>query len=70
MVETEFSVVRFRGDKEAADAVYQGFDPRESGRDDQETADDSVVTGEDIAEEIVWCASRPPHVNIAQLCAC
>ncbi|ORX39704.1 NAD(P)-binding protein [Kockovaella imperatae] len=52
MVETEFSLVRFRGDKEAADAVYKGMEP---------------LTGEDIAEEIVWCASRPPHVNIAQM---
>ena len=26
------------------------------------------VTGDDIAEEIVWCASRPEHVNVAQLC--
>ena len=27
-----------------------------------------AVTGDDIAEEIVWCASRPSHVNIVQLC--
>lgn len=52
MVETEFSLVRYRGDKEAAENVYKNFTPLSAG---------------DIAEEIVWAASRPPHVNIAEV---
>ena len=70
MVETEFSVVRYRGDKSAADKVYEGLQPCEWLYD---LADPPVlraviaVVAEDIAEEIVWAASRPPHVNIAEV---
>jgi len=51
-VETEFSVVRFRGDKEAAKKVYQGVTP---------------LTGEDIADVIVFAASRKENVVIADV---
>ena len=47
MVETEFSIVRYKGDKEAADKVYQGMTP---------------LTNEDIAETIIFAIPRPAHV--------
>ena len=47
--ETEFSVVRFKGNKEAADAVYSGFEP---------------LTAIDIAETVYFAATRPAHVNL------
>lgn len=69
MVETEFSIVRFRGDKDAADAVYKGIQPCACYIPKMEKKLTSwSVAAQDIAEEIVWCASRPAHVNIAQLC--
>ncbi|MDG1741814.1 MAG: SDR family NAD(P)-dependent oxidoreductase [Crocinitomicaceae bacterium] len=47
--ETEFSVVRFKGNKEAADAIYSGFEP---------------LTAIDIAETVYFAATRPAHVNL------
>ena len=52
MVETEFSLVRFRGDKERADAVYNGI---------------RALKGEDVAEVIFYCTSLPSHVCINDL---
>lgn len=49
MVDTEFSIVRFKGDEDRAKNVYKGFQP---------------LKAEDIAETIYWVASRPAHVNI------
>ncbi len=49
MVETEFSIVRFKGDEERAKKPYLGIQP---------------LMAEDIAETIYWCATRPAHVNI------
>lgn len=52
LVETEFSLVRFRGDRERAMAPYRGLKP---------------LLPEDVAEAIVWSASRPAHVNISTM---
>lgn len=52
MAETEFSLVRFRGDAERARKVYEGLQP---------------LTAEDVAEAMVWIASRPPHVCIDEM---
>jgi 3-hydroxy acid dehydrogenase / malonic semialdehyde reductase len=49
MAETEFSIVRFKGDQTRADAVYKGIDP---------------LTGEDIADVVFFCATLPAHVCI------
>ncbi len=49
MAETEFSLVRFRGDKELAKNPYRGVEP---------------LTGEDVAEAILFVLTRPAHVNI------
>lgn len=51
-VRTEFSLVRFGGDEERADAVYAGITP---------------LTAQDVAEVVGFVASRPPHVNIDQV---
>ena len=52
MVETEFSQVRFQGNMERAKQVYQGVTP---------------LTPEDIAEIVVFCATRPAHVNLSEV---
>ena len=52
MVETEFSVVRFHGDRERSGTVYRGMTP---------------LTGADSADTVLWVATRPPHVNIDEI---
>lgn len=52
LVDTEFSRVRFHGDQARADATYVGMTP---------------LTGADVAETVLWVASRPPHVNVADV---
>ncbi len=52
LAETEFSLVRFKGDSEKAKAPYRGMAP---------------LTGEDIARATVWALEQPPHVNINRI---
>jgi len=52
MAETEFSLVRFHGDASKADTVYAGVQP---------------LTADDVAESILWCVTRPPHVNVNRI---
>ncbi|MBE2190425.1 MAG: SDR family NAD(P)-dependent oxidoreductase [Desulfobulbaceae bacterium] len=52
MVETEFSLVRFRGDAPKAEQVYKSFKP---------------LSGDDVAQIALFAASRPPHVNIQDI---
>lgn len=52
LAETEFSLVRFKGDKERAKKVYEGV---------------TALSAEDVAEAIVWVASRPSHVCIDEM---
>jgi serine 3-dehydrogenase len=52
MVSTEFSLVRFHGDGERAAKTYQGFQP---------------LTPDDVADAVVFCATRPAHVNISEM---
>lgn len=50
--DTEFSLVRYKGNKEVADATYDGFQP---------------LSGEDVAESVFFIASQPKHVNIEEI---
>ncbi|MGK7947609.1 MAG: SDR family oxidoreductase [Xenococcaceae cyanobacterium] len=52
IVETQFSQVRFRGDDRRAEKVYQNTTP---------------LTAEDVAEIVLFCATRPPHVNLSEI---
>lgn len=49
---TNFSLVRFKGDAMRAAAVYEGMEP---------------LTADDVADAVIYCATRPPHVNISEV---
>ena len=52
MVKPEFSLSRFAGDQEKADAMYAGMTP---------------LSSEDVADAILWAATRPPHVDVGEI---
>jgi len=52
LVETEFSIVRFKGDRERAADVYRGLRP---------------LTGDDVADAVFYVVNAPPHVNVLEL---
>lgn len=52
LVDTEFSVVRFHGDQERADSVYNGLEP---------------LHGPDVAAAVLFCVTRPPHANVREM---
>ena len=52
LVETEFSLVRFKGDQAAADKVYEGLDP---------------VTPDEVADCVMFALTRPLHVNLDEI---
>jgi serine 3-dehydrogenase len=52
LVETEFSIVRFKGDTQRAKEVYQGL---------------TLLTANDVADAILYCATCPEHVNVSEL---
>jgi 3-hydroxy acid dehydrogenase/malonic semialdehyde reductase len=52
LAETEFSLVRFKGDKARAKAVYEGTEP---------------LRAEDVADAVLWAVTRPPHVNVQSI---
>jgi len=52
MVATEFSLVRFDGDADTADEVYRGLEP---------------LRADDVADAVLYCATRPPHANVREM---
>jgi serine 3-dehydrogenase len=52
LVDTEFSVVRFHGDQDRADSVYNGLEP---------------LHGPDVADAVLFCATRPAHANVREM---